>query len=100
MKVDADFAERFARAREEGADAIALDALAILDIEPEFAESWSENGGSRHRDSAHVSWLKNRFEGRLKLLSKWFPQKYGDKIGVEHQGGIALQVTSGVPDHE
>lgn len=79
LEKDKDFAARFARAREIGADAIAFEALAIIETEPEHAESWSQFGGSKHRDSAHVAWLKNRAELRLKLLAKWFPQKYGDR---------------------
>ena len=87
---DQDFAQRFARAREIGHDAIADETLEIIDTEAEFAESWSKDGGSKHRDSAHATWLKNRAEQRMKLLAKWNPKKYGDKVGVEHSGAIAL----------
>ena len=27
---------------------------------------------------------------RLKLLAKWNPKKYGDKVGIEHSGSVAL----------
>ena len=77
---DADpaFAIAYARAREIGADAIAEEALAIIDQEPEMALTES---GAR-RDAGYVSWQKLRFEGRLKLLAKWFPTRYGDKTLV------------------
>ncbi|CAB4126872.1 hypothetical protein UFOVP77_29 [uncultured Caudovirales phage] len=90
MIKDKDFAARIAHARELGHDAIAEECLEIIDTQAEMAESWSQAGGSKHRDSAHAGWLKNRAEMRLKLLAKWNPKKYGDKVGVEHSGAIAL----------
>lgn len=91
---DKEFAARFAQAREVGADAIAHEALEIIDKFPIEAVS---DSGSR-LDSAHVAWMKNRAEMRLKLLAKWFPQKYGDKLGVQHEGGVTLNVVTGVPE--
>lgn len=98
MEKDKEFAARIAHARELGHDAIAEETLEIIDTPPEFAESWSKDGGSKHRDSAHATWLKNRVEQRMKLLAKWNPKKYGDKVGVQHEGGVTLNVVTGVPD--
>ena len=81
MEKDADFSQRFARARDVGHDAIADEALAIIDTFP--VETVSDSGS--RLDAGHVSWLKNRAEMRLKLLAKWNPKKYGDKVGVEHR---------------
>ena len=81
-----EFAARFAQARDVGGDVIAEEALEIIDTFPMMADS---DSGSRV-DSGHVAWLKNRFEGRLKLLAKWNPKKYGDKVGIEHSGSVAL----------
>ena len=100
MEKDQEFAQRIARAREIGHDVIAEETLEIIDTEPEFAESWSQSGGSKHRDSAHATWLKNRVEQRMKLLAKWNPKKYGDKVGVEAQGGFTLTVVTGVPSSD
>jgi hypothetical protein len=86
MEKDADFSQRFARARDVGHDAIADEALAIIDTFP--VETVSDSGS--RLDAGHVSWLKNRAEMRLKLLAKWNPKKYGDRVGVEHSGSIAL----------
>jgi len=85
MEKDAEFAQRFARAREVGTDCIADDALGIIDTQPEMT-----GGENSKYDSAHVAWLRNRAEYRLKLLAKWNPKKYGDRVGVEHSGSIAL----------
>lgn len=79
LEKDENFAARFAHARDIGGDVIAEEGLAILDTFP-----MSTAMGSI--DSAHVSWLKNRFEGRLKLLAKWNPKKYGEKSSVELTG--------------
>ncbi len=69
-----EFAARFAQARDVGGDVIAEEAMAIIDTEPVMT------GGDNPRyDSAHVAWLKNRAEMRLKLLAKWNPKKYGDR---------------------
>lgn len=81
---DANFAGRIARAREEGFDEIALDALDILDEEPErVVTTTGEDRTETRIDSASVQRAKNRFEGRMKLLSKWDPKRYGEKSEVK-----------------
>lgn len=94
MEKDKAFAQRFAHARDVGHDAIADDCLEIIDTEPEMAESFSQSGSSKHRDSGHITWLKNRAEMRLKLLAKWNPKKYGDRTMTELTGadGGAIQI--------
>lgn len=92
---DEEFASRFARAREVGQDLIAEQCLEIIDTQPEMAISSGANSESSHRDSAHVTWLKNRAEMRLKLLAKWNPKKYGDKVDVTSEGkavGLAINI--------
>ena len=54
-----------ARARERGHDAIALEALRIAD----------DKEGEHQRDRLRV-------DTRLKLLAKWDPKRYGDKVQV------------------
>ena len=65
-----------ARAREIGQDAIAEDCMRIIDQEP----SKIVGDGAVRYDSAYVQWQKNRVEQRLKLLSKWNPKRYGDRV--------------------
>ena len=43
-------------------------------------------GDNPKYDNAHVAWLRNRAEYRLKLLAKWNPKKYGDRMINEHTG--------------
>ena len=94
MEKDQEFSHRIAHARELGHDAIAEETIEIIDTFPVEAVS---DSGSR-LDSGHVAWLKNRVEQRMKLLAKWNPKKYGDKVGVQHEGGVTLNVVTGVPD--
>lgn len=73
MENDREFAARFARARDIGADAIAQEAFHIMDEEPER----DQHG---RRDPGYIQWQKARVETRLKLLAKWNPKKYGDRL--------------------
>ena len=35
---------------------------------------------------------KLQIETRLKLLAKWDPKRYGDKVDLNHGGEVGLQV--------
>lgn len=71
----------YARARDIGFDAIAVEALNILDGEPERVTITSGEDRTETRiDPASVQRAKNRFEGRLKLLAKWDPKRYGERV--------------------
>lgn len=85
---DADLSARFARAREAGFDVIAEQALEIADQEPEYATS---EGGSRV-DQGEVAHRKLRIETRLKLLAKWDPKRYGDKLELAGDAKAPLTV--------
>ena len=74
---DEDLATRFARARETGAHAIAGQA---------FSELLSDNLAVDDRgrlDPSAVQLKRIRFEGTLKLLSKWAPKGYGEKLEIK-----------------
>ena len=92
-KDDGDFIARFAHARDMGADAIAEECLEIIDSPPPLCGS----EGNTRLDPAAVQMQKNRVEARLKLLAKWNPKKYGEKVGVEAGGNISLNISTGVP---
>jgi len=81
MDEDKEFAKRFACARERGHDVIADECLSIADS---ASNDWMEandpdNPGYR-LNGEHVQRSKLRIETRLKLLAKWNPKKYGDKL--------------------
>jgi transposase len=80
---DESFSRRIACAREAGFDAIAEECMAIAD-ETAFDTIQGENG-----ERANAEWIsrsKLRVETRLKLLAKWDPKRYGDKMDVNHGG--------------
>ena len=87
-----EFLERFARAREWGADCIADEILEIVDEMPRMI------GEDQQRiDPSFIQEKRVRAEIRLKLLAKWHPQKWSDRTNLEHSGGISLTVNTGVP---
>jgi hypothetical protein len=80
---DEAFASDIAHAREAGFDRIAADCLDIAD-ETGKDTLYGENG-----ERANTEWIsrsKLRIETRLKLLAKWDPKRYGEKMDVNHGG--------------
>jgi hypothetical protein len=65
-----------ARAREMGQDAIAEEIYIETCLEPE--RILSEGGG--RVDSGYVQLIKARADIKLKLLAKWNPKRYGDRV--------------------
>lgn len=92
---DETLAASIARARDLGADAIAEDTIRMIDEPPE--RTATEHGDKV--DPGYVQWQKNRVEQRLKLLAKWNPKKYGDKLQLDGkvEGGFALVVNPAAP---
>lgn len=74
-----DFAADFARAREDGFDALAAECLEIAD------ETCSDTISTENGDRPNTEWIqrsKLRIETRLKLLAKWDVKRYGDKLAL------------------
>lgn len=95
-----DFATRFARARDVGAEAIAQEALDIADTPHEGVieiDKESKLGGTytEVRRADMLDHRKLRIETRLKLLAKWNPKKYGDRIDIGNADGEAFKIESG-----
>lgn len=78
------FSRDIARAREAGFDAIALECLDIAD-NTENDTKWVGGDEGNERAVANSEWIsrsKLRVETRLKLLAKWDPKRYGDKLAL------------------
>ena len=81
---DDTLALRIARAREDGYDELAEKCMRIA-FDP-------------CRDQVEVTQRRLQVDTILKLLAKWNPKKYGDRQAVAHEGGVPLNVITGVPD--
>lgn len=78
------FAADFARARARGFDAIAADALRIANTPVEGVEYVTKaDGGVEERRGDMLGHRKLQIETRLKLLAKWDPKRYGEKLALE-----------------
>jgi predicted DNA-binding transcriptional regulator AlpA len=88
MDDDAEFTGRFARARMVGYDALAEETLEIADdarndfVERHRASKDGESTTDTVFDAEHVQRSKLRIETRLKLLAKWDPKRYGEKLAI------------------
>jgi hypothetical protein len=98
MAKDEEFAKRFAHAREIGFDVIAEETLAIANTPVEGVRIEETDIGTKTVKEDALGHRKLQIETRLKLLAKWNPKKYGDKLDLNHAGGISLVVSTGIPD--
>lgn len=78
---------QFDEARELGFDAIAADCLAIAD---DGTRDYVPSKDGVVVDHDHISRSKLRIETRLKLLAKWDPRRYGDKVQLANSDGTNL----------
>lgn len=92
---DAEFFSAIARARARGFDAIAADTLRIADTPEEGVETIETEEGTTVKRGDMLGHRKLQIDTRLKLLAKWDPKRYGDKITQEHTGpdGGPVQIT-------
>ena len=92
LNKDKEFNERFVRAREVGSDMIADSIMEIMSETPERI-----GGDNPRRDPAWVALQKAKSDVALKLLSKWVPSRYGDRVDVAAKGDINLTISTGIP---
>ena len=90
MRADEGLAVAYAHARDVGADALAEQALELIDAEPARVEG--------RVDAGHVAWRRAQVDTRLKLLACWNPKKYGQKqqVDVGNKEGETLKVDNNV----
>ena len=83
MDKDEELSARFARARSDGFDAIADKCVMIAD---------DQNAEDIQRSKLQV-------ETRLKLLAKWDPKRYGERMQHTGEGGGPIQVNFYIPSN-
>lgn len=98
QKARPDFAERIARARLIGYDAIADDCILIADDKAGDVKLVGDpENPSEVCNTEFVQRAKLRIETRLKLLAKWDPKRYGDKLALAGDETAPLQVVINKP---
>ena len=89
MDQDEELSAAIARAREIGGDIIAADALRIADTPVEGVRRKETEDGVEIVTEDMLGHRRLQVETRLKLLAKWHPKRYGDKLDVT-SGGDSL----------
>lgn len=87
-----EFADIYARAREDQADTLADEIHAISD---ELPQQIVDDKGKTRYDSAYVQWQKNRVDARKWVAAKLKPKKYSERIahvGDAEADGIQVDV--------
>lgn len=79
------------RARDEGFDALAASCLKIADTPLEGVETTTDEDGVSEKRGDMLGHRKLQIETRLKLLAKWDPRRYGEKIEATHEAGDSIQ---------
>ena len=91
MRDDSELSSAIAGAREAGFDRIALDALAIADNSEQ--DTILTDKGAETPNSEWIARSRLRVETRLKLLAKWDPKRYGERMAQEISGPNGGPVT-------
>lgn len=84
VKARPELSESIARAREAGYDMIAAEALRIADtpVEGEEVEQDADGKVVKTKKGDMLGHRKLQIETRLKLLAKWDPKRYGEKLAL------------------
>ena len=96
-----EFAENYTRAREEQADTLADEIIAIADESPETVKVRDKEGNvlDVKIDSGYVNYQRQRIEARKWTAMKLKPKKYGDCVAVEGvEGGAAIKTEDATAD--
>lgn len=87
IKASPRFAEMMEQARMDGYDAIADQVVQIADdTDNDYEEGVDRFGNPKlFLNKEHIQRSKLRAEVRMKLLAKWHPKKYGEKLEIEQK---------------
>jgi hypothetical protein len=88
------FSNQYAQAKSDAADAMAEE---ILDICDDGSNDWmTANVGTDQEkvtlNGEHVQRSRLRVDTRKWLMSKLQPKKYGEKLDLNHEGGLTVNI--------
>ena len=98
-KLSESFKIRFAHAREIGEDVIGQECITIANT-PQIGRIVTEkpDGSTEIKTEDMLGHRKLQIETRLKLLAKWNPRKWGERVQNEHTGEIGIKTVLVQPD--
>ena len=93
LEKHADFRDKYARARDQQADRYAAEIIDLADeCRPGEIVITREDGKVEKRRSDNVERTRLQIDARKWYASKLAPNKYGERVDVEHAGGLSLTV--------
>lgn len=100
-EADGAFSQAIAQARARGFDAIADQCFMIANTQTvgERVEMDANGKVERVIREDMLGHRKLQIETRLKLLAKWDPKRYGERLDLNHSGGLTIART-GLTDAE
>jgi len=87
LNSDTQMASEYERAREARAEAVFEE---MLDIADDGTNDYTYGEDGPYLDAEHVKRSRLRIDTRKWMLSRMMPRKYGEKLDVNHSGGIAV----------
>lgn len=91
LRDNEDFRGQYARAREDQADAIFDE---ILEIADDAQNDWMERNGEENEgwqaNGEHIQRSRLRIDARKWMAGKLRPKVYGDKLDLNHSGGVTV----------
>ena len=96
MERDPDLAASIARARDLGYDAIAEECLLIADTPKTGKKVTMSEDGMTETVEDMLGHRKLQIETRLKLLAKWNPKKYGERVALAGDADSPIKVEAEV----
>lgn len=92
------FSEQYARAKEIQAEAFSDELLDIADDGVnDFVEIQKKNGAVVLCDQENIQRSKLRVDTRKWLMSKFAPKKYGDKLAIDGNLAVGVQLVNDIP---
>jgi 2-polyprenyl-6-methoxyphenol hydroxylase-like FAD-dependent oxidoreductase len=94
-----EFADQYARARDEQADTLADEIIAIADEQPEIIPVIDRRTGEliEHKlDGAFLQWQKNRIDARKWTAMKLKPKKYGERVALAGDADSPIKIEAEV----
>ena len=100
LAADPEFCNHYTRAREDQADTLADEIIAIADEQPEVIAVLDRHGALiEHKlDNAFLQWQKNRIDARKWTAMKLKPKKYGDRQILAGDSEAPLEVQNNALD--